>query len=79
MRWWVQEGNVPNLGSAPQSTVALNEIIIWDAELIWLNGVFLIKRIVLLSRELEHFLRDPTPKGNICALKLTMVTNEVAL
>ena len=30
MRWWGQEGNVPNLGSTEQSTVALTEIILWD-------------------------------------------------
>ncbi len=54
-RWWVREVNVPNLGVTDQYTVALIEVIIWDALLILLNdGVsYLPKCIVLLQRRFD--------------------------
>ena len=66
---------MPNLGSSEQFTVVLIEIIICDAVLILLNsGVS--SHDFCHAQILAHFLPDPS---NSSALKLTMVTNEVAL
>ena len=81
MRWWDQEVNVPHLGSTEHSTVLLIEIIIWDAVLIWLNGGVSSKLDCVVVAPIWHafFLTLPPLKGNISALKLAMVTNEVVL
>ena len=62
LRWWGQEGNVPNLGSTERSTVVLIEIIIWDTVLIWLNegissSVFVLYFVVLFQN-IQNFLWD---------------------
>ena len=72
---------MPNLGSSEQSTVVLIEIIIWDAVLIWLNSGVSSNVFCVAEPRFWHifYLTLPPPKGNISALKLAMVTNEVAL
>ena len=69
------------MGSTEESTVVLIELIIWDAVLIWLNGGISSTVNCVVAALIWHiyFLTLPPPKGNISALKLAMVTNDVAL
>ncbi len=69
-----------NLGSTEESIVVLIELIIWDAVLIWLtDGVSSTVDCVVAALNWHIYLLTLLPsKGNISALKLAMVTNEVA-
>ena len=64
-----------------QSTVALIEVIIWDAVLILLNDGVSSKVDCVVTTLIWHIncLTIPPLKGNISALKLVMVTNKVSL